>query len=149
LFFFSFAALVWCLERRKNQLFNRSASANRPESSSNYRKRNSFSLNFHFRIYNFRFTYSSMSLNSQHQSCSSSLLTMMTNSTLSLIQLDKIIKDNSFISSFVHDFHSIELCFRYNPMSVSISKIGFVQAFVHLGFEHHLLSRHFISIIFS
>jgi hypothetical protein len=72
----------------------------------------------------------------------------MTSSTLSLLPSDKIIKENSSITSLVHDFYSIELCFGHNPVSVSASEIGFARAFVRLALERRLLSRH-LSELFS
>jgi hypothetical protein len=83
----------------------------------------------------------------QHQPRSSPLLAM-TSSTLSLIPPDKTIKTNSSLTSLVHDFHSIQLCFGHNPVSLSASEIGFARAFVRLSLERRLLSRH-LSELFS
>lgn len=83
----------------------------------------------------------------QHQG-RSSLLSAMTNSTLSLLPSDKINKENPSNTSLLHDFHSIGLCFGHNPVTVSASEIGFVRAFVRLALERRLLSRH-LSELFS
>jgi hypothetical protein len=84
---------------------------------------------------------------SQHQARSSPLMAM-TSSTLSLSSSDHIKKENLLITSLIHDFHSIELCFGHNPVSVSASEIGFARAFVRLALERRLLSRH-LSELFS
>ena len=73
----------------------------------------------------------------------------MTNSTLSLLPSDKMINDHPTNTSLLHDFHSIELCFGHNPVTVSASEIGFARAFVRLALERRLLISSFIGIILS
>jgi hypothetical protein len=142
----SFAALVWCIGRK--QLVNRSASASRSESPSNHRKRNSFFSKLLFIEFVIKGSHTlPRPQMSQHQARSSPLMAM-TSSTLNLRPSDKIIKDNLSITSLVHDFHSIELCFEHNAASVSVSDIGFARAFVRLALERRLLSRH-LSELFS
>lgn len=53
-----------------------------------------------------------------------------------------MIHDRPPINSLLHDYHSIELCFGHNPVTVSASEIGFARAFVRLALERRLLSRH-------
>lgn len=84
---------------------------------------------------------------SQHQGRSSPS-TAMTNSTLNLIPFDNKMRDLSSNISLIHDYHSIELCFGHNPVTVSASEIGFARAFVRLALERRLLSRH-LSELFS
>jgi hypothetical protein len=121
-------ALVWCLGRK--QLVNRSASASRSQSPSGHRSH----------------TLPRPQM-SQHQARSSPLMAM-TSSTLNRIPHDNRINDNSSITSLIHDFRSIELCFGHNSVSVSASEIGFARAFVRLALERRLLSRH-LSELFS
>ena len=80
----------------------------------------------------------------------SSPLTAMTSSTLSLTPFDNNnkSKDNLSLTSLIHDYHSIELCFGHNPVTLSASEIGFSRAFVRLSLERRLLSRH-LSELFS
>ncbi|CAF1112721.1 unnamed protein product [Rotaria sordida] len=115
-------ALIWCLMRK--QLVNRSASNSRSQSPSGHRSHT--------------LPRSQMSL---HQARSSPLLATA-NSTLNLISSDNMMKSNQINTSLAHDFHSIELCFGHNPVSVSASEIGFVRAFVRLALERRLLSHH-------
>ncbi|CAF1474184.1 unnamed protein product [Adineta steineri] len=121
-------ALVWCLMRK--QLVNRSVSATRSESPGGHRSH----------------TLPRPQM-SQHQPRSSPILSM-TNSTLSLLPSDNLMKNHPSSTSLLYDFRSIELCFGHNPVSLSASEIGFARAFVRLALERRLLSRH-LSELFS
>ncbi|CAM4813185.1 unnamed protein product [Rotaria magnacalcarata] len=72
----------------------------------------------------------------------------MATSAFNLAPSDNMMITNQSNTSLAHDFHCIELCFEHNPVSVSASEMGFAHAFVRLGLEHHLLSRH-LSELFS
>ncbi|CAF4563643.1 unnamed protein product [Rotaria socialis] len=84
---------------------------------------------------------------SLHQVRSSPLLAMAT-SAFNLAPSDNMMITNQSNTSLARDFHSIELCFEHNPVSVSASEIGFARAFVRLALERRLLSRH-LSELFS
>lgn len=130
----------------RKQLVNRSASASRSESPSNHRKTKHLVLCNSLIHRSGSHTLPRLPT-SQHQG-RSSLLTAMTNSTLSLLPSNKMNNDHPSINSLLHDYHSIELCFGHNPVSVSASEIGFARAFVRLALERRLLSRH-LSELFS
>ncbi|CAF5182359.1 unnamed protein product, partial [Rotaria sp. Silwood1] len=121
-------AVVWCLMRK--QLVNRSSSASRSQSPSGHRSHT--------------LPRPQMSL---HQVRSSPLLAMAT-SAFNLAPSDNMMITNQSNTSLAHNFHSIELCFGHNPVSVSASEIGFARAFVRLALERRLLSRH-LSELFS
>lgn len=83
----------------------------------------------------------------QHQG-RSSLLSAMTNSTMSLLPSEKLMKDIPSNLSLLHDYQSIETCFGHTSVMVAASEIGFARAFVRLALERRLLSRH-LSELFS
>ncbi|CAF4906410.1 unnamed protein product [Rotaria sp. Silwood1] len=116
-------AVVWCLMRK--QLVNRSSSASRSQSPSGHRSHT--------------LPRPQMSL---HQVRSSPLLAMAT-SAFNLAPSDNMMITNQSNTSLAHDFHSVELCFRHNPVSVSASEIVFARAFVRLTLERRLLSELF------